>query len=655
MKKTIRLFAILSFVVLLFSFAKKEPQSTDYVKGEILIQFKPGIKDQYHAAQTLSEEFTNISLTAEEPLSEVMKIWLCRYDHYKISDTEVLESIKSHPVINLVQFNHYIELRDSIPNDPFFEEQWNFLNTGQNGGTPGADVNATEAWGSNTGGVTINGDTVIVAVVDGGCDLDHPDLQLWKNYHEIPLNGIDDDTNGYVDDYHGWNAYSNTPSIFDDDHGTHVTGIVAAKTNNAEGVAGLNWHGKVLPVAGSSTVEATVVRAYSYVLTMRRLYNETNGAKGAFIVATNSSFGVNQGQPQNYPIWEAMYDSMGMEGILSAGATANANWDIDELGDVPTAFETDYMISVTNTTKNDNKASNAAYGDTTIDIGAPGSLVFSTKNNGNYGLKSGTSMSCPHIAGATAYLISAADQDFLDNYMTDPANYILKIKQYLLDGVDILPTLENVTVSGGRLNLQTSVSIMQDPPLMLLSHDSIIMTIEQTMSDSAEVLITNIGGSLLNYEIGVQGQLSWIILNKDQGSIEKEDTDSVMVTLSAENLSQGVYTSKLFFKYNYFNYDTIPVKLTVTPYTGIISEQFTDSEVKISPVPFNETLFIDFKLENEEKIEFSLLNMNGELIFKKQFSAEKKRVSVKLPELPHGTYLCKIETDHKQLTRKLIH
>jgi subtilisin family serine protease len=144
-----------------------------------------------------------------------------------------------------------------------------------------------------TGGLTVQGDTIVVAVIDCGADITHEDLNFWKNYLEIPGNGIDDDTNGYVDDFDGWNAQSQTGVITSCSHGTHVSGIIGAIGNNTTGVVGVNWNVKIMPVQPSSTNEALVVAAYTYVYNMRRLYNQTNGAKGAFIVATNSSFGVN--------------------------------------------------------------------------------------------------------------------------------------------------------------------------------------------------------------------------------------------------------------------------------------------------------------------------------------------------------------------------
>ena len=131
-----------------------------------------------------------------------------------------------------------------------------------------------------------------MAIVDGGADLNHVDIDFFKNIHEIPNNGQDDDGNGYIDDYDGWNAYSNNGNIPSSSHGTHVAGISAAIGNNGTGIAGVNWGVKVMPIAGSSSNESVVVNAYGYVLEMRSTYNETDGAFGAFVVATNSSFGV---------------------------------------------------------------------------------------------------------------------------------------------------------------------------------------------------------------------------------------------------------------------------------------------------------------------------------------------------------------------------
>ncbi|MFI5136032.1 MAG: S8/S53 family peptidase, partial [Chitinophagales bacterium] len=163
-----------------------------------------------------------------------------------------------------------------------------------------------------------------------------------------------------------------------------------------------------------------------------------------------------------YPLWCAMYDSMGQYGILNIGATANGTWNVDQVGDIPTACPSDYLISVTNTNESDQKYPQAAYGDTTIDLGAPGTDILSTVPGNSYGLKTGTSSASPHVAGAVALLYSLPCSQFVQDYRSDPAGTALKIKSFILDGVDSITDLSvnYPTVSGGRLNVYNSLQLM---------------------------------------------------------------------------------------------------------------------------------------------------------------------------------------------------
>src|SRR5262249_49534599 len=162
--------------------------------------------------------------------------------------------------------------------------------------------------------------------------------------------------------------------------------------------AGVNWNVQLMPLKGVGTEDQTV-EAYTYVLEMRKKYNDSNGASGAFVVATNSSFGVNYGQPSDYPLWCAMYDSLGKYGILNAAATTNSNVDVDVVGDIPTACPSEYLITVTNTTAAD-ELYPAGYGVLTIDLGAPGASIYTTTPNNGYSTATGTSPATPHVAGA---------------------------------------------------------------------------------------------------------------------------------------------------------------------------------------------------------------------------------------------------------------
>jgi len=319
--------------------------------------------------------------------------------------------------------------------------------------------------GHHYGGLTTAGDTIVVCVIDGGLEPAHQDFggNIWVNYAEIPDNGLDDDGNGFVDDRFGWNTASNDDDIDDlNFHGTPVAGIIGAKGNNGLGVAGVNWNVKLMIVVGGTGIESEVLRAYSYPLNNRKKYNETNGAEGAFVVATNASWGINMGQPDDAPLWCAFYDSLGTYGILNAGATANANFNVDQVGDLPTACSSDFMISVTNMNRSDIKETQAGFGKETIDLGAFGRDTWTVATPNTYGGFGGTSAATPHVAGAIALFYSAPCPSLAAIARADPKAAALMIRKYLFDGVDHNQSLEGITVTEGRLNIFNSLQLIMD-------------------------------------------------------------------------------------------------------------------------------------------------------------------------------------------------
>ena len=427
--------------------------SDTYVENEFIIWLEQGVDATQFAANS------NEGIVPKRLLSKRLNIWLFEIATDRVEQRSMkMSNLSKSANIKHIQNNHTnISLRAITPNDTYYNQQW----------AP-AIIGLPEVWDKfATGGITADSDEIVVAVIDGGFDINHEDLSFWKNIYDIPNNGIDDDNNGYIDDYHGWNAYNHTGNIVVDSHGTHVAGIVGAIGNNNKGVSGVNWNVKVLPVCGSALTinEATVVEAYSYVLEMRALYNETNGQKGAFIVAANSSFGDDRKDPNNFPVWCSMYDELGSVGILSCAATANGNWNVDIEGDMPTACSSPFLISVTSTTSANVKDTNAGYGINTIDIGAPGTNIYSTFPSNTYGNNAGTSMAAPQVAGVIALMYAAMPQGMIQTYKSNPANFALSVKQHLLDGADRISSL-NGLVATGRLNAYAAVMHAACPPFV---------------------------------------------------------------------------------------------------------------------------------------------------------------------------------------------
>ena len=233
-----------------------------------------------------------------------------------------------------------------------------------------------------------------------------------------------------------------------------------------------------MAISGLSGRTSVVLRAYGYVLKQKQIWLQTNGAKGANVVATNSSFGIDCAKctKEDYPAWNDMYNQMGRYGILSAVAVPNLSIDIDKHGDVPGACSSPYVIATTNTNKKGKKEKQAGWGKINVDIGAPGTDIYSTvaikypqakqkpKNytHKDYDLMTGTSMATPHVAGAVAFFHSTANQNFYNQFKANPARAALRLKDLMLNSVDPVSDLQGKSVSGGKLNLFKGAKLMRN-------------------------------------------------------------------------------------------------------------------------------------------------------------------------------------------------
>ncbi len=427
-----------------------------FVEGELLVQVNNECSIT-ELVEEINSHHNQIRLTAKQQVSKNLNIWLISFDPTAINTNTLLEYTKQQPCATEAQVNHILELRSTTPNDPEFTSQWQYINNGANGGTVNADIDADLAWDVTTGGNTAIGDTIVVAIIDSGIDDTHDDLRenRWINHAEIPGNGIDDDFNGYIDDRMGWNASSNSAVIGQGVHGTSVAGIVGARGNNGIGVAGVNWNVKLMIIQGGPP-EANVIAAYDYALTMRKMYNASAGEEGAFVVATNSSFGIDKRFPSFAPLWCAFYDSLGHHGIISCGATTNEDENVDIVGDLPTTCPSDYLIAVTDLDRTDTKVG-AGYGSVNVDIGAYGSDTYTVAKPNSYGAFGGTSGATPHVAGAVALIYSIPCEGLIAKAKIDPAGTALEVKNYILDGITPNTSLAGITSTGGRLNLNNAI------------------------------------------------------------------------------------------------------------------------------------------------------------------------------------------------------
>jgi hypothetical protein len=272
---------------------------------------------------------------------------------------------------------------------------------------------------------------------------------IWTNPGEIAGDGIDNDSNGYIDDVRGWDfAYNDNDPSDVDGHGTHVSGTIAGKGNNGVGVTGVAWDAKIMPLkflddTGSGYLSDAIL-ALNYAT-----------AKG--VKLTNNSWG---GGPYSQALYDAI-NTAGQQGALFIAAASNDYGNNNDINPVyPASYNLPNIISVASTTRTDALSGFSNYGPTSVDLGAPGSQIYSTLPGGNYGLLSGTSMASPHVTGGAALVWSQ-----------NPTWTAQQVKNQLLQTTDAIPALSGKTVSGGRLNINNALG-NSTPPTPSIANDN---------------------------------------------------------------------------------------------------------------------------------------------------------------------------------------
>ena len=336
---------------------QSKPNDPKYAQDRVIVKFKPGlsIKDMGPLAARINLKMTKkLGFTG----AQLMKIQNGQ------SVVEVVQALKQSRAVEYAQPDYIIKPAAAVT-DPLYTQEWGLKNTGQsiNGaaGTPGIDINVEPAWTKTQG----NSD-VVVAVIDTGVDINHPDLNnnIWVNTREIPGNGIDDDGDGYVDDVNGWDFWNRENTVFDaldgDEHGTHVSGTIAGSVNGI-GIVGVAPNVKIMPLkfigpGGGYTSDAVLAIDF---------------AKSKGVKLANSSWGGGFYS-------DVLYDAIKNSGMLFVAAAGNELNDNDLFPAYPASYDLSNILSVTAIDNSGQLAWFSNYGQNSVDIAAPGVDVLSS-------------------------------------------------------------------------------------------------------------------------------------------------------------------------------------------------------------------------------------------------------------------------------------
>lgn len=423
---------------------------TPHVQNQVLVQFRFGVTEESKDAirsriQSQVEEIV-VAQELRNDMKGDLELWNLPPG---IEIARAVRELQHEAAIEFVEPN-WIYQHQAESNDPYYTNGalWGMygdsspLKQNQYGSQAG------EAWTNKTDCTGTDNKPIYVGIIDEGLMYFHEDLagNVWTNPND-PVDGVDNDGNGYIDDVRGWDFAGNDNSVYDgtgDDHGTHVSGTVAARGGNGKGVAGVCWSGiqlisaKFLGPNGGTTANA--IKAVNYITDLKTRHNLN-------IVATNNSWG---GGGYSTGLYDAI-ERANAGNILFIAAAGNSGLNIDSSPSYPASYTNANIITVAAIDSTGNLASWSNYGATSVDLGAPGVGIWSTipkrSNQSGYSSYSGTSMATPHVTGAAALYTAA-----------HPGSTAADIKTAILSGGVPTGSLTGKTVTGGRLNICTNSS-----------------------------------------------------------------------------------------------------------------------------------------------------------------------------------------------------
>ncbi|MFH0879662.1 MAG: S8 family peptidase, partial [Lentisphaerota bacterium] len=504
----------------------------------------------------------------------------------------------------------------TLPNDPSFNQLYGMHNTGQTGGTPDADIDAPEAWD-----VWQGSSNTLVGVIDTGVDYVHTDLaaNYWYNPGETGTdgsgndrraNGLDDDGNGFVDDYRGWDFYNDDNNPMDDhSHGSHCSGTIGGVGNNAVGVAGVCWDVSIVALkflsgGGSGSTSDAIDAVY---------YGTRIGVK-----LTSNSWG---GGGFSTGLMDAIEDAS-QHGILFIAAAGNDGVDNDLAPHYPSSYTNANIIAVAATDHSDLMAYFSCYGLRSVDLGAPGVNILSTVPGNGYSSFSGTSMATPHVAGAAALLWSL-----------QPSATHTAIRDALFTGVDTNSALRGRSVTGGRLNVYKSLLQMKMAVIGSTPADRSVAYIPPTHF-SIRLSDVYTPASVSSSDLRVNGQQADTVSLVDSNRIIFGFATSPVSTQGVQNMTleenaitrlrdgDGIRAWNATFRY-----DAQPLQVTgIQPVSGSLatipldtiqldwSESFTPASATPDDLVLNQGWVTGVTVVDTDTLEFAIAGITNEAL-----------------------------------------
>src|SRR5918998_2471434 len=511
---------------------REEPTYEDgsgrsFAPGEVIVELEEPASQA--DLRELNQD-TGAALEEDLPRSDVNVVDLPR----DLSVAEAVRAYEDSPDVAYAEPNFEVQPL-ATPNDPNYKNLWGLNNIGQTGGTSDADADAPEAWEKTTGSPN-----TVVAVIDSGMDVDHPDLRdnVWTNPGEVPNNNVDDDRNGYVDDVNGYDFANNDATVYDpdpitgdgDEHGTHVAGTIAAVGNNGVGVTGVNWDAQVASLKfigpkGGYTSDA--IEAINYAVAEK-------------MPISNNSWG---GGGRSQALEDAIRRADNAGHLFVAAAGNGGDDGVGDNNDATPSYPSNYglpnVVAVAASDDTDRLASFSNFGATSVDLAAPGVNILSTLPGNSYGRYNGTSMATPHVASVAALVESqqpgpgASDAD-------------TRIKAQILRNVDEKDRLRGKVATNGRLNALGALT--QSTARAADLSEPRVTAPRPAPGGSTRDRTPNIAATVTDSDTDLQKEnISFSVDGKSRTGFSY-NTDTDRLTYTPPRLAYGKHTAKIVAK-----------------------------------------------------------------------------------------------------------